>query len=105
MEQELIKIINHLQNVCKVEELNISDNTLFTEACTFLRGEYACNSRSKIIVKNESSPKVVGPSERQLALLRKNESRLKAMNIELSSINTRLEASKLIDKLINKDDK
>lgn len=39
MKEELTKKIQDLREVCKEEGLVISHDTLFKEACTFLRGE------------------------------------------------------------------
>jgi hypothetical protein len=105
MEQRLIQIITNLRNACRAEDLNISDNTLFSEACSFLRGEFAGESRkiqSPNNTKNfnKSPAPANSPTPAQLSLLKKNESRLKKMNIEISSIKTKLEASKIIDGLI-----
>ena len=106
MEQKLIKIITSLRNVIKAEELNISDNTLFSEACSFLRGEFASESKfqsrsfkpspiNNALVKN-----VTGPTDRQMGLLRKNIKRLETQGIVIDDIKTKLEASKIIDSLM-----
>ncbi len=38
MKQELLKIIEELRDVIKQQQMNISDDVLFRESCTFLRG-------------------------------------------------------------------
>lgn len=56
MKQRLTEIINELRDVCKIEELSITDEVLFREACTFIRGEIA-NSSRKDFNKNQFTAK------------------------------------------------
>lgn len=115
MEQKLIKLITSLRNVIKAEELNISDNTLFSEACSFLRGEFAGQNRfPKHLIPESLTPQPTAPyvqrttqkplnspTDKQLGLLRKNITRLTQQGIQIEDIKTKLEASKIIDSLMN----
>lgn len=74
MKPRLIEIIDELRNVIKQQEINISDDVLFREACSFMRGELAQLSKEKNISNyklNESKKENQKPTDKQVRFLEK----------------------------------
>ena len=68
MKQRIIEIITELRDVIKVEELNINDDTLFSEAVSCWRGEQVgkCkNQQFKPTFQPTTRPSFVPATEKQ----------------------------------------
>lgn len=86
MIEDLNTIIQNLQTVSSKNDLNISDDVLFSEACSFLRGVYASknkfNSQGERAIPNASefksnkrnigNPDTSLPTPGQLKFLKEN---------------------------------
>lgn len=94
MINELIQIIDELRKVIKQQGLNISDDNLFTNACSFYRGELA--GKSKNFNWNEQKKEQVDdkPTEKQLKFLERN-------GIKVNPNLTKREAKVMIETFIN----
>jgi len=88
IKNELIAIIQELKDVSDKLGMEISDEVIFSESSSFLRGIYAGKN------KNPQSNEVVKPTEKQIKFLKTN-------NIEIP--NTKQEAFKIIKERIEND--
>jgi hypothetical protein len=93
-------IIQELKEIAKSNNLNVSDDYLFDNACSFVRGELASKDRAKQFVKNEWKPKnadmpLKKATDKQKGML----SKLKIPYTENTSM---IEASKLIEEKLGK---
>jgi len=89
IKNELIGIIQDLKDVSDKLGINISDEIIFCEASSFLRGIYAGKSKSKSISKE-----IEKPTEKQIKFL-------KSQNIKIPE--TKQEAFKIIKQKIEND--
>ncbi|MHA1678345.1 MAG: hypothetical protein ACTSW3_06150 [Promethearchaeota archaeon] len=89
IKEDLIGIIHELKDVSDKLGLEISNEVIFSEASSFLRGIYAGQNKNKII--NKESQK---PTEKQIKFL-------KRQNIEIPA--TKQEAFNLIKSTIEKN--
>lgn len=72
MKQRIIEIITELRGVCNVEQLNVSDDILFSEAVSCYRGEKAGEKFSKGLPLKATTEQPNKPSKAQLHYLRNN---------------------------------
>lgn len=107
MIEELNTIIQNLETVSSKNNLNISDDVLFSEACSFLRGVYASknkfNSQGERATHNASefksnkrnigNPDTSSPTVKQLKFLKEH-------GYDGNPPKTRKEASQLISDYI-----
>lgn len=106
MTKELDQIIDGLKEIIKLKNLKVSDEVLFSEACSFLRGQYASQNKNnfKPQIRNDfsssnskdSNRENLPPTEKQIKIL--NESKHKIPK-------TRGEATKIIKEYFEKQKK
>jgi len=100
MKQRLIEIITLLRDVCKIEELEIKDETLFSESCSFLRGEKAGENRiSKQTSFKKESPTFKRATSKQIAYAQQLADK-KGIELKITGNESSFEISKLIESLI-----
>jgi hypothetical protein len=103
MNQQLIKIIEELRGVIAQQQMNISDDILFTQACSFVRGELASQSRNPFNqIKQEQSKTYYKPSEQtvmtpaQENFIKANEKKLIEKGFDIDNIQSKSDAFKII---------
>ena len=84
MKHELNQIIKELKEVVNDQDLRITDDCLFVQACSFLRGVLASNARKSY---QKPSNSVLEPSQKQIDFLNKHKVKIPK---------TKKEATKLI---------
>lgn len=97
----MTEIIKELREVCQEECLVISHETLFEQACTFLRGEQMSNQKQQNANFNSWKKPMTNPrpaTDKQLAYLQQLADS-KNINIEVRKDMTSQEVSKLIEEL------
>lgn len=102
MINELIRIVEDLRKVVKQQNLNVSDDNLFTNACQFLRGEYASQNRPQKFNWKEQPKEDKKASEKQIAYIQSLADR-QNKDITISKDMTSLEAKKIIEELLDGD--
>ncbi len=90
MKYRLITIITNLEDVCDNRKLKVTDDVLFSQACSFLRGEFAGARFNKKEVDSKVSNVKKPASKKQLDYLSRN-------NLDHNAeIITSIEAHKII---------
>jgi len=68
MKKELDSMIDTLKEIKTLKKLSVSDEIIFSEACSFIRGQLASKSRSQNKPQTPDTP----PSKKQINFLKKN---------------------------------
>ena len=98
METKLIEIIKQLEKVCKECNLKVTDETLLVQACSFLRGEKAGESKKPIEDKKNTSPKKKA-TDKQMAYAQKLADK-KKINLKINGDESAFEISQIIKGLL-----
>ena len=101
--KRLIEIIDKLREIIKQQDMNISDDVLFTQASSFLRGEIA-SERFKVFPKQEQKfypkqeePRKLNPmSEAQEKFIKVNDKKLREKGFDIDNIQSKGDAFKII---------
>ena len=99
MKEELIKIINELKEVIVEAKLNVSDDILFQESSTFLRGSLMQQNKNyNQYQKKESKDEPM--TEKQDKFIKKNYSELKKRGFDVDNIQNRKQATEIIKEFL-----